>query len=240
MGITKEYDETKNNVEEGLKAVTAQKEKPVLQTWERIQLVAPDLSSADLKWLTTELETFENTIGMTILDPKQVEKFVSEMLKARDRNPEGSVTLEERVHTDETLSFKTVKGDEDQKSQADKIESALETIACATHMANRAYCIALGDNSQPLWEDAPDWQQSSAKNGVRAILKNPDTTPEQSHEGWLKQKTEEGWKYGAVKDPEKKEHPCFLPYAELPEAQRVKDAIFGATVRSMAKVHGSL
>jgi hypothetical protein len=183
MGITKEYDETKNNVEEGLKAVTAERESlPV----------------------GTEL------VKYAVVDS---------------------------VHTDETLSFKTSGNEWDRDQQ---IENALPNIACAAHMANRAYCIALGDNSQPLWEDAPDWQQSSAKNGVRAILKNPDTTPEQSHEGWLKQKTEEGWKYGAVKDPEKKEHPCFLPYAELPEAQRVKDAIFGATVRSMAKVHGSL
>jgi hypothetical protein len=113
-------------------------------------------------------------------------------------------------------------------------------IAAACHMANRAYCIALGDNSQPTWEDAPAWQRTSACNGVLAILENPSLTPEQSHEGWLKQKTEEGWKYGSVKDPEKKEHPCFLPYAELPEEQKRKDYIFGDNVRSMAKALGLL
>ncbi len=114
----------------------------------------------------------------------------------------------------------------------------LDTIAAACHMANRAYCIALGDSSQPLWEDAPEWQKSSARNGVLAILKNPDLTPEQSHEGWLKQKQDEGWKYGPVKDTEKKEHPCFVPYGELPEEQRKKDHIFGANVRSMGKIFG--
>ena len=31
---------------------------------------------------------------------------------------------------------------------------------------NRAYCLALGDTSQPAWDEAPDWQQSSARSGV--------------------------------------------------------------------------
>ena len=31
-----------------------------------------------------------------------------------------------------------------------------------------------------------------------------------------------------VKDSEKKEHPCFVRYEELPPAQRYKDTIFGA------------
>lgn len=119
-------------------------------------------------------------------------------------------------------------------------ESDIDLIAASCHMANRAYCIALGDDSQPVWEDAPEWQKSSARNGVEAILKNPDTTPEQSHENWFKQKEAEGWKYGPVKDTEKKEHPCFVAYGELPEAQRKKDHIFGANVRSMAKVLGLL
>lgn len=107
----------------------------------------------------------------------------------------------------------------------------LEACARAAHEANRAYCIALGDTSQPSWETAPDWQRSSAVNGVRGVLEG--NTPEQSHEGWLREKAEAGWKYGPVKDPEKKQHPCFVPYAELPPEQRAKDHIFVGVVKAL-------
>jgi len=49
----------------------------------------------------------------------------------------------------------------------------------------------------------------------------------------LKEKEEAGWKYGEVKDPDKKEHPCFVSYEELPEQQKVKDALFVGVVRAM-------
>jgi hypothetical protein len=108
-------------------------------------------------------------------------------------------------------------------------------IARIAHEVNRGYCAALGDHSQPAWEDAPDWQRASAVAGVRQILAHPETTPEQSHVSWLAQKTAEGWRYGEVKDPAAKTHPCFRPYAELPFEQRAKDYLFGAAVRAVAR-----
>lgn len=105
-------------------------------------------------------------------------------------------------------------------------------IAMLAHSMNKAYCEAIGDNSQPTWEDAPDWQKDSAIMGVTKHLENPDMTPEDSHVSWMEQKTAEGWKYGPVKDLEKKEHPCYLPYNELPQEQRVKDYIFRQAVHS--------
>lgn len=106
-------------------------------------------------------------------------------------------------------------------------------IASVVHEANRAYCHAIGDDSQPSWEDAPTWQRDSAIQGIQAIIDNPDTTPEQSHEGWLDVKRADGWSFGEVKDPVRKVHPCFIPYAQLPENQRVKDELFGAIVRAL-------
>ena len=92
--------------------------------------------------------------------------------------------------------------------------------------------VAHGDFSQAAWEDAPDWQHESAIHGAEAHLAGT-LTPEQSHELWLKEKTETGWSYGEVKDAEKKTHPCFRPYAELPEDQRRKDALFKAVVEAL-------
>jgi hypothetical protein len=108
-----------------------------------------------------------------------------------------------------------------------------EFIAKVAHEINKAYCSAMGDNSQPSWEDAPEWQKSSAINGVNFHLANPDATPENSHESWLAQKEAEGWKYGTIKNPETKEHPCFRPYHELPAEQRAKDYIFRQVVYSL-------
>ena len=107
-------------------------------------------------------------------------------------------------------------------------------IAKACHEANRALCDALGDTSQVAWEDAPLWQQESAINGVKFNIDNPDAPASSSHDSWLAEQEATGWKYGAVKDPEKKEHPCFVPYGELPHEQQVKDHLFKAVVAALA------
>jgi len=109
----------------------------------------------------------------------------------------------------------------------------IENIAKAAHELNKAYCESIGDNSQPSWDDAPEWQKSSAINGVKFHLDNPDASPSASHESWLKQKKEEGWKYGEVKNAETKEHPCFVPYERLPNEQKAKDYIFRQTIHSL-------
>jgi len=111
----------------------------------------------------------------------------------------------------------------------------IKDIAIVAHELNKAYCESIGDNSQPEWNDAPEWQQSSAVNGVKFHLDNPDALPSASHKSWLKQKTEEGWKYGEVKNPELKEHPCYVPYDQLPKEQQAKDFIFRQTVHSLKK-----
>src|SRR5688572_20112448 len=108
-----------------------------------------------------------------------------------------------------------------------------EEIARVAHEVNRAYCQALGDNSQPTWEDAPEWQRSSAANGVRFHADNPDAGPDHSHNAWLADKKADGWKYGPVKNPDAKEHPCFVPYDELPAEQKAKDFIFRAICHAL-------
>lgn len=114
----------------------------------------------------------------------------------------------------------------------DTSDEMIESCAEAAHEMNRIYCEARGDNSQPDWVEAPQWQKASARNGVRGALAG--NTPEQSHASWYAEKVATGWKFGPVKDPEKKEHPCMVPYADLPPAQQKKDALFLSTVRAMA------
>ncbi len=109
-------------------------------------------------------------------------------------------------------------------------------IAKVAHETNKAYCSSIGDISQSDWEHAQQWQRQSAVKGVEfhlSFLSKGEIPPASaSHESWLKEKTETGWKYGPIKDADKKEHPCFVPYNQLPVDQRLKDYLFGAIVKA--------
>lgn len=109
----------------------------------------------------------------------------------------------------------------------------IQAIAKVCHEVNRGYCIALGDLTQKAWEDAPDWQRASAIKGVEFAMANPDATPEESHESWLAEKRATGWKYGPIKNEVGRQHPCFLPYEQLPAAPRLKDSLFLTVVRAL-------
>ena len=108
----------------------------------------------------------------------------------------------------------------------------IEDIARTAHEANRVYCYLSGDYSQPPWESAPDWHKQSMIAGVEANINDPMITPEESHENWMTIKKKDGWKYGYVKDAEKKEHPCMVPYSDLPPDQKFKDYLFIAVVKA--------
>lgn len=43
------------------------------------------------------------------------------------------------------------------------------------------------------------------------------------HEVWAQQRLSEGWKYGRERNDERKEHPCLIPYEELPENEKEYD-----------------
>jgi RyR domain len=108
----------------------------------------------------------------------------------------------------------------------------VEQIARICHETNRAYCQTIGDESQKTWELADQWQRDSAIRGVEYALANPNAPASAQHDAWLSDKARDGWKYGPVKDAEKKEHPCFVSYSELPIEQRLKDHLFKAIVRA--------
>jgi hypothetical protein len=107
------------------------------------------------------------------------------------------------------------------------------TIARTAHEINRAYCATLGDLSQPLWEDAPAWQQISAIDGVQFVQSHHDATPRDAHNNWLIDKFTNGWQLGPVKDVENKLHPLLIPFDEIPLPERIKSHLFIAVVQSI-------
>jgi hypothetical protein len=110
-------------------------------------------------------------------------------------------------------------------------------IAQIVHQANRGYQTVVPDVTVPV---APEWdllkgdERKVIISGVQFAIDNPDVTPEESHENWLRDKEAEGWTYGPVKDVEAKTHPCMVPYADLPESQQVKDHLFLAIVKALS------
>lgn len=44
-----------------------------------------------------------------------------------------------------------------------------------------------------------------------------------THEVWAEGRINDGWAYGAERDDAKKQHPCLLPYEELPESEKEYD-----------------
>lgn len=43
------------------------------------------------------------------------------------------------------------------------------------------------------------------------------------HDVWAKNRIEQGWTYGEKRSDELKQHPCLIPYEELPEVEKDYD-----------------
>ena len=61
-------------------------------------------------------------------------------------------------------------------------------------------------------------------------------TAEEAHDSWVQSYVDMGWKYGKERDTDKKTHPDMLPYNELPQDEKDKDAIFLAIVWAIKEI----
>ncbi len=109
----------------------------------------------------------------------------------------------------------------------------IKLIAQVCHEANRAWCAAHGDLSQADWHSAEYWQKEAAYKGIEFRINNPHSHHSVQHEAWLAVKQNDGWVYGEIKDPVAKTHPSIVPYEELPEFEKKKDALFCAIVDAL-------
>ena len=55
------------------------------------------------------------------------------------------------------------------------------------------------------------------------------------HEVWAQTRIEQGWTYGAERNDTLKQHPCLVPYEDLPEEERVYDRNTAITYSSRLK-----
>lgn len=55
------------------------------------------------------------------------------------------------------------------------------------------------------------------------ILELSEQIAENVHEVWAASRMSEGWTYGQERNDELKQHPCLIPYDELPETEKDYD-----------------
>jgi ryanodine receptor 2 len=55
------------------------------------------------------------------------------------------------------------------------------------------------------------------------VLQLRELLAKNAHDVWARQRLREGWRYGAVRDDARKEHPCLVPYEQLPESEKEYD-----------------
>ena len=55
------------------------------------------------------------------------------------------------------------------------------------------------------------------------LLALTEKIAEQVHEVWAAGRIAEGWTFGEQRDDARKQTPCLVPYAELPEAEKEYD-----------------
>lgn len=106
----------------------------------------------------------------------------------------------------------------------------VEAIAKIYHQASKAYSETLGDYSGEDWHLMDDEYKKITCEAVDSLI-TEDLTPRSVHEYWFEFRSKHGWKYGPIADKEKKEHPYFMPYDELPIEKRRRDSLLYEIVR---------
>jgi ryanodine receptor 2 len=55
------------------------------------------------------------------------------------------------------------------------------------------------------------------------ILELTEMLGRNSHDVWARQRLADGWRFGATRNDQRREHPCLVPYEELPESEKQYD-----------------
>ena len=114
-------------------------------------------------------------------------------------------------------------------------DAQIEAIARVVHDALSAWAVANGEPPYPAWDVAEDWMVNSTKEAVAFRIRHPHSRAGGQHRRWMAERKSQGWVYGAVKDPAAKTHPMLVPFSELPEYEKRKDALLHGVVDSLVK-----
>ena len=111
---------------------------------------------------------------------------------------------------------------------------SVDTIAELVHETLSVWARMRGMPDYPSWDEAPDWMRASTLESIQHTLENPDAPPGAQHIQWMEQKQRDGWVWGKNKDSEAKTHPMLVPFEQLPDDERAKDALIIALVKALS------
>jgi len=85
------------------------------------------------------------------------------------------------------------------------------------------------------WDDLNEGVKNYILREVHYWLKNPSASASDSHNEWLRCKTEEGWSFGEENDHENKKHPSIVPYDQIPIQEKMANELIMKTVRLLSE-----
>ena len=115
-------------------------------------------------------------------------------------------------------------------SEGEDMSALMERRAIFVYEAARlAALAALAPIIPALWEDRESaFREQFIKVIERQCGEQRSQSPEELHGSWMQAYFAMGWVYGENYDREAKTHPDLVPYAQLGELERDKDAVFVA------------
>lgn len=105
-----------------------------------------------------------------------------------------------------------------------------EERAIFVYEAARLAAIAAGAPIIPVpWEDREqDFRLQFLDVIERQCGPQRSSSPEELHGSWVQAYLKNGWVYGEKYDPESRVHPDLVPYEQLGQLEKDKDAVFVA------------
>jgi len=105
-----------------------------------------------------------------------------------------------------------------------------ERRAIFVYEGARLAAVASGAPIVPVpWEEREqDFKDQFLKVIERQCGEKRSKSPEELHGSWMQSYLSMGWVYGEVYDRDKRIHPDLVPYADLGQLERDKDAVFVA------------
>ncbi len=109
----------------------------------------------------------------------------------------------------------------------------VQELAELIHGINLLYTKTAGlPGTTVPWIAVSEGERAKFIAAVEEQIKNPSSSPENSHKRWMKSKKQDGWIFGEFNRVEKT-HPCLANYDELPLEQQIKDKLFMKLIKMM-------
>lgn len=103
----------------------------------------------------------------------------------------------------------------------------VEDIARIAHAALSEYNKVIGDEVPDAWDELMPHRRMGVITGARLHL-DKHVSPAESHNLWLEYMRDEGYTLGEKNDDVAKTHKNLVPFGQLSDQQKTKDALFRA------------